>query len=265
MARPGPEWPLEIHGPCPLDAEEQQPGICELPNGGCPWGTWGQVRIHDFITIQWMLEHHPRHSENKLWAIMDMFYSTGMHHIPLRAGETTITYTIGTSLRTERRPNNTVAVYYGNVLYALDVGFENMSSIPHFFNDPTGPGLDNPPFPQLRDDVVNHTRAWAVAVDQSTLQYYGKSDSTSLPEPIFEQGAPPTFATVVGCKIRWDLYRDITPDWAPANRTCTGLPRRFKIIPYGAAKVHISDLPVINMKTPCLLAAKARFRHQLVH
>ncbi|KAF4508640.1 hypothetical protein G6O67_004991 [Ophiocordyceps sinensis] len=171
--------------------------------------------------------------------------STGMFKMQVEPGQTKIVCTISTEMRTEARANDTVAVLYGNLLYALDVGFSQTSSFPHAYYDTKGPGLSNLPFPQLRDYYINSTKPWNVAIDPSTLEYHGL-DGASLPNPVFEHGAAPNYMTVDGCEIAWGLRLGVTPDWAPLDRTCIGDRKSFRLIPYGAAKVHMSDLPVVR-------------------
>ncbi|KAL7896849.1 hypothetical protein HDV64DRAFT_56747 [Trichoderma sp. TUCIM 5745] len=172
--------------------------------------------------------------------------TTGMTRINLNAGKTTITYVIVAGVRTEERPNNSVAVFFGNLLFALDVGFSETSSLPHAYYNPTGPGISGLPYSQLRDYYYNSTKPWNVAIDPSTIKYHGVSSSTTLPDPIFEQGAPPNYMTVSGCQIDWPLYMGVTPDVPPEQRTCVGPETTYKLVPYGGAKVHMSDLPVVS-------------------
>lgn len=169
----------------------------------------------------------------------------GMQKISLKAGTTNVKYVIATQISTEARSGDTVAVFFGNMLYALDVGFSQTSSYPHAYNNPKGPGLDYLPFKQLRDYYIKSTKPWNVAIDPSTLKYNG-ADGQQLKDPIFEHGAPPNFMTVQGCEIKWGLYMDTTPDWPPADRKCTGERKTYRLIPFGAAKVHMSDLPVVK-------------------
>lgn len=172
--------------------------------------------------------------------------TTGMTQIAVNPGQTTITYVIVAGVRTEQRPNNSVAVFYGNLLYALDVGFSQTSSLPHAYYDPRGPGISGLPFAELRDYYVNSTKPWNVAIDPSTLQYHGVSDSATLPDPIFEQGAPPNYMIVDGCEIDWPLYLGVTPDRPPLTRSCVGERTSYRLVPYGGAKVHMADLPTIT-------------------
>ena len=170
----------------------------------------------------------------------------GMHKISVKAGKSNIVYKLETGIRTEARSNNTVSVLYGNLLYALELGTSETSSYPHAYYAPDAPGISDLPYAQLRDYYINSTTPWNIAVDPSTLSYHGASGQ-SLPDPVFAQGAPPNFVTVEGCEIAWDLYLDLTPNWAPMSRKCTSSKKSYKLIPYGAAKVHMSELPVVKL------------------
>ena len=172
---------------------------------------------------------------------------TGMHSLRISHGSTTVTYTIGTKIRTEARANSTVSVFYGNVLYALDVGDTRTSSLPHSSGDAKGPGISGLPFAQLRDYYISNTSAWNVAIDPTTLSYHGIDDTSSLPTPVFEYGAAKNYISVQGCEIAWDLYLGATPSWVPKDRTCIGSPKEFRLIPYGTSKVHMSELPVVDL------------------
>jgi len=171
---------------------------------------------------------------------------TGMHRVSIPPGDSTIIYQLGATVRTERRANDTVAVYFGSLLYALDVGSSVTSSVPHVFNDTHGPGNDSIPFPQVRDYYINNTRSWNIAIDPISITYYGIPDGTRLPTPAFDYGAPPNYMTVQGCEIAWDLHMGATPGPPPEDRTCVGEAGVYKLVPYGSAKVHMSELPVIT-------------------
>jgi len=173
---------------------------------------------------------------------------TGLTKFPIPPGRHTITYRLGVSIRTVPRANNTIAVYVGNLLYALDVGSSNTSSNPHAFRDARGTGIHDLPFPQVRDYYVKNTKPWNIAIDPSTLTYHEREKKDGeLPKPVFAYGAPPTFITVKGCEISWGLYLDATPGPVPLNRTCLAGTEEYRLVPYGSAKVHMSELPVVKL------------------
>ncbi|KAF5137283.1 hypothetical protein E5D57_001061 [Metarhizium anisopliae] len=172
----------------------------------------------------------------------------GMQKVPIQAGGSKVKFTISAAVRTEERPGDSIAVFFGNMLYALDVGYSNTSSFPHAFYDTKGEGLDYLPYRELRDYYIKNTQPWNVAIDPSTLKY-SDAGNKRLVDPIFEYGQPPNYVTVDGCEIEWGLYMDTIPDLPPplADRKCIGDKKTYRLIPYGAAKVHMSDLPTIKL------------------
>lgn len=174
---------------------------------------------------------------------------TGMQKIAIPKGSTTITYTLGMKPRVENLADETVAIFYGNLLYALDVGYTKTDSLPHAYYDPKGDPISGLPFKELRDEYVNSTKEWNVAIDPSTIKYNGIGGSDSMPNPIFEHDAPANFMTVEGCQIKWDLRMRVTPDRVPSERTCISEKKTYRLIPYGAAKVHMSEMPTVTFQS----------------
>lgn len=178
--------------------------------------------------------------------------TTGMHQINVSSGQTTITYTLGPfAPRIEPRQNDTaVSVYVGNLLYALEITTSTTTSEPHAWFEPTGPGLTyltSLDYPDLLDYYITNDSPYAVAIDTSTMVYYGMSDDDTLPTPVFEQSAPPNYIEVQGCVIEWDLYLDAALGPVPVDPSCIADSETFKLIPYGAAKLHISELPTVSL------------------
>ena len=172
--------------------------------------------------------------------------SKGMHKVSLPKGASIVNYELGATIRTETRSNNTIAVYYGAMHYALEITTNVTSSYPHAYGTPTGPGLDYLPYPQLRDYYFTPWSPWGVTIDTNSLVYHGMDDGDTLPDLVFDTNVAPAYITFQGCQIIWPRYLDIdtTPDWAPEDRTCFDDVAEYRLIPFGAAKLHMSDLPV---------------------
>ncbi|KAK4904762.1 hypothetical protein LTR49_025842 [Elasticomyces elasticus] len=62
---------------------------------------------------------------------------TGLRKLSIPRGTATVSYLLSSSIRTESRENDTVAVYKGALLYALEVSNTNTSTLPKPFNDPS--------------------------------------------------------------------------------------------------------------------------------
>lgn len=187
--------------------------------------------------------------------------STGMMPISLPVGDSTVRYTIGANIRVEPRANSTVAIYHGSLLYALDVGQTISALAPDFYNVTYANGSEpyNTSMPivpaQVHDYAFTNTTPWNIAVDISTLVFHStanNSNETALPNPIFDYGAAPTFITGRGCQITWPLYNGLpAPLPALANgttvRNCTGNVTNVVLRPYGALKVHMAELPMVDL------------------
>lgn len=177
--------------------------------------------------------------------------ATGLQKISLPASNgqaTSVSLTLSSNIRTEARANETVAVYHGALLYALEVGATNTSTIPKMYNEPDTfyPAGYAPP--QSRDWEYHNTTAWNVAIDVSTLKFHSASVKT-LANPIFAPGAPPTYITAQACQIDWPLYLDSVPGYPPTGdaKNCLGDAFQVKLVPYGAAKLHMADMPTIDL------------------
>lgn len=185
--------------------------------------------------------------------------TTGLHKISLPSGASTVTYTINTSVRTEPRANDTVAIYRGQVLYAAHIGAEISSTRPHNYTSQELYPVGYAP-PQSRDYTMMNTTEWNIAIDPSTIEYHpafggASSDTTRisitpLATPIFAPGAPPMNMTVKACLIDWPLFKGSVPGWPlpKKNRTCLGDTFEAKLVPYGSAKLRMDELPTISLQ-----------------
>lgn len=172
---------------------------------------------------------------------------TGMVKLSVPSGSSTIDYTLNTSPRVETRPNNTVAIHRGSLLYALEIKADVTSTGPKAYNNQSLFPADYAPA-QARDYTMTNTSAWSVAIDLSTLQFI-QADASSLASPIFEAGAAPVSMTVLACEIDWPSFTSGMPGFPPAveDRKCLGPVYNATLIPYGGAKLHMSELPTMSL------------------
>lgn len=179
--------------------------------------------------------------------------TTGLHHLPLPSGTSTIQYYLGSAIRTVPRANNTVAVYRGSLLYALAINSTGSSTIPHYYSDNATEYPAGYAPPLSRDWSFLNTSPWNIAIDPSTLQSHANNnvncDTVKLADPIWALGAPPEYISVSACEIPWPLYLGSVPGAAPAvgGRKCLGEVFTAKLVPYGSAKVHMAELPTMSL------------------
>ncbi|KAL9579269.1 MAG: hypothetical protein Q9203_006769 [Teloschistes exilis] len=184
---------------------------------------------------------------------------TGM--LPLeRLKSGTVTYTLGTGIRTEDRGNDTLSVYHGALLYALDVGFaDTVSALAPTTNQQT---IDaNTTIPTAaHDHNITATKPWNIAIDPASLVFHTSSSSSStspsshdaekLPNPIWAYEAPPTWITARGCEIAdWGMEKGVPkiPPGKRRRRCVGGGVREVVLRPYGSLKVHMAVLPVMDL------------------
>jgi hypothetical protein len=174
---------------------------------------------------------------------------TGLHEISISAGTTSLKHTISASLRIEHRTNASISVHYGKLPYGLDIGSTNSSQPPLDFRS-TKPLPEGYAPSQIRDWAITNTTSWAIAIDPSTLSCYHSGDA-ELQNPIWAPGTPPSWISATACEITWSLFLNSVPDRVPLpeQRKCSGDVIDVKLVPYGSAKLHMSELPTIDLST----------------
>ena len=172
---------------------------------------------------------------------------TSLMQFAIPPGTTRFSYEIGMDLRTVPRANDTVSVYRGPLLHAIYIKPDISSSPPKFYNYQTvyPPGT----YPlQAEDHTLLNTTEWNVAIDPTTLLY--NSGSAPMPsQEVFGDGALPMFVTAKGCLIDWPMFLGAVPG-SPIpkmDRKCLGDIFEVTLRPYGSAKLHISELPTIDL------------------
>ncbi|KAI9734153.1 MAG: hypothetical protein M1818_006925 [Claussenomyces sp. TS43310] len=169
--------------------------------------------------------------------------NTGMHKVAVSAGNSTLTYTLGASINVVPRTNDTVAIRYGPLLYAVPIGQDITTSPPEDYGD-NGPVSSQWTVPSALDHTINGTSAWQECIDVSTLQFV-QNNVTTLPNPIFTTDGPPNYITVQSCEIPWGFDHGV-PTPPPESRDCNGPSYQIKLVPYASAKLHMAELPTCS-------------------
>ncbi|PYH89615.1 hypothetical protein BO71DRAFT_413224 [Aspergillus ellipticus CBS 707.79] len=164
---------------------------------------------------------------------------TGMQEIPLEPGTSHIHVTFTTDIRVDPRANDTVSIYHGALLYAIPITYNLTSQ--------RVPGYETAPPNVLNHDLLP-TSPWAYAIDPTTLRFRSMANGTEkLPNLLWTLGAP-TSITATVCEIDWpmvDGYAANPP--LKEDRRCVGKPFEIDLVPYGSAKLHMAELPVMRL------------------
>ncbi|KAJ9197365.1 CAZyme family GH127 [Paecilomyces variotii] len=176
---------------------------------------------------------------------------SGLRGIEVSSGTTTIEYNISeiaSKFRTEPRANDTIAVYQGPLLYAIHIPPVVSSGPPKLYNNqqPFAPGTYPP---QAHDYQMLNSTEWNVAIDPSTITYYDGGENTALPQPTWDDGQLPMYMIAKACLIDWPLFRGSVPGWPirKEDRKCLGDAFNATLRPYGSAKLHMAEIPTIDL------------------
>lgn len=170
--------------------------------------------------------------------------SDGLQAFRISKGQTTIEVDLSMSVEVAQPRNGSVAIYYGPLLYAVDIDFGNAT-----YHSPLN-WTDLEPLPsdqitaQTKDWVLNPTSEWRYAIDPSSVTVEKLfNQARDLANPIWTSSATPAALWVDAWLIDWPETLG-TAALPPINPIVSGEPKKVRLIPYGAAKLHIADFPV---------------------
>ncbi|KAJ7072743.1 hypothetical protein C8F01DRAFT_1105077 [Mycena amicta] len=160
----------------------------------------------------------------------------GLHTVLIDAGTTTLVLDLPSDIRIESRPHGSVAIHRGPLNYAFDIPrIEKQLSV-------------HPVEPRAVDLEFTPAEEWQYAIDPSTLAFSNTPPvSGVLPSPIYDAGLPPVTLSVAACLIDWHLAGDMFAAPPPENPTCLGAFHNITLWPFGAAKLRISEFPVVEI------------------
>lgn len=168
-----------------------------------------------------------------------------LQRVEVKSGSTKLTITLPMEIQTVTR-DDAVAFYRGPLLYAADIEHNETRFSPLSYDT-----LEPLPEDQLHPDAYDVTFApiaeWKYAVDPSTVKVNKGDETGELPNPVFVSGGPPTSLEVDAYPIDW-VVKNGTAATPPVNpEVDQNQKTTIKLIPYGAAKLHIAQFPVASL------------------
>ncbi|EED81549.1 predicted protein [Postia placenta Mad-698-R] len=155
--------------------------------------------------------------------------SSSLQSVRVGAGITSVELFLDMQTEIEQRSNGSIAVYRGPLLYAVDLGHNDTTTLAMRSSGPLEflETLPNVPAADLtlydnhtHDHTWVVTTPWNVAIDPSTLEFHEQTIS-ELPYYVWETGAQPQSMTATACEVEWPtLLGDA--NWPPANASCLG-------------------------------------------
>lgn len=169
-----------------------------------------------------------------------------LQQVEVKKGTTKLTVTLPMKVKTATR-GESVAFYRGPLLYAADIEYNETKYTPRDYNTQE-PLPEDQIHPDSYDAVFEPVSEWRFAVDPSTVTVKQGDETAELPNPVFVNDGPPTSLEVDAYPIDWPV-KNGTAASPPTNPTVD--PSRktaIKLIPYGAAKLHIAEFPVAKLE-----------------
>ena len=170
----------------------------------------------------------------------------GLQRVEIMKGSTELTVSLPMEIRTVTR-DNSVAFYRGPLLYAAEIEHNATKFSPLDFSS-REPLPENELHPDAYDVIFKPVAEWKFAVDPSTVKLNKGDEAAELPNPIFVSDGPPTSLEVDAYPIEW-LVENGTAASPPVNPSVNPSERTtIKLIPYGAAKLHIAQFPIARLE-----------------
>ena len=139
--------------------------------------------------------------------------------------------------------NDTIAIHHGALSYSLAIDGA------YYYDRPSRYPGDSAP-EQARDWTILPEEAWNVAIDPATLRFYEYDNRYAewLPNPVWQENAPPVSISALACEIDWKLDWGYAPLPPPKGmRNCTGRAFPVELRPIGSAKLHMAELPTVDL------------------
>ncbi|OTB18253.1 hypothetical protein K445DRAFT_373791 [Daldinia sp. EC12] len=200
--------------------------------------------------------------------------ANGLQHVSVPAGTSTATIRLSTAPRVVPRANDTAAIYYGALLYALAIEHDAVAVPPvEYRSGKILPPSTTDPHGHTHDYVLTPKRGsrWNIAIDPTQIRVVRRrrgSDSDAgssssfeehvddvlevtndeLENPIWELGAPPVELRVAAVEIDWPIVMDTAADPGTFDVTPKGKPFYARFVPYGSSKLHMALLPVVKLQ-----------------
>ncbi|XRM42803.1 hypothetical protein ABZX51_006017 [Aspergillus tubingensis] len=170
--------------------------------------------------------------------------SNNLQTFNLTKGTTQIAVELEMGIQVTKSPaNGTAAIYYGPLLYALDIDYNSTYHSPLNYSS-----LEPLPADQIvaqtHDYVLDPTSAWRYAIEPTSVtvqQVYDRDGQ--LQNPIWARNATPVALFADAWLVPWEEDSG-TAAVPPKYPNVTGSPSKIRLVPYGAAKLHIADFPI---------------------
>ncbi|KAI1805979.1 hypothetical protein F4811DRAFT_569772 [Daldinia bambusicola] len=201
---------------------------------------------------------------------------SNLQRIAVPSGTSTATLRLSTTPRVVRRANDTAAIYFGALLYALAIEHDAAARMPvEYRSGKVLPPSTTDPHGHTHDYVLTPKKGskWNVAIDPTRIRAVRRrrsagagADATGsgsfeehvddvlevggdeLKNPIWELDGPPVELRVAAVEIDWPIVMDTAADPGTFAVKPKGKPFYARFVPYGSSKLHMALLPVVQLQ-----------------
>jgi len=145
------------------------------------------------------------------------------------SGEMSFTLKLPMEAKLENRPNNTVALTRGPLVYSLEVGYE-MKKYPK----PGEPWW-------MENNEVHPTSRWQYVMSIDDV-FALKFEKSNIAEVGFTPETAGISVQVPCCKVDWNV-NDMLPEISPNLATAASETELVKFVPYGCTMLRMTELP----------------------
>ncbi|KAE8391923.1 hypothetical protein BDV23DRAFT_171284 [Aspergillus alliaceus] len=146
-------------------------------------------------------------------------------------------------IRIVNRPSSSaVSIYWGSLLYALDIEYTETSTPSTHWKKNVDPLPEDPRYPQLRDRTLVPAEGaeWRVAIDPSQIAIYWSSQDTD------PASAPPMVLLIAAIRIAWPV-RNGAAHGVPKEIITESEPFVAGFVLFASAPLHMAELPTISL------------------
>jgi hypothetical protein len=168
-----------------------------------------------------------------------------LQEVKIKQGTTNVTVTLPMDVKTVQR-GDSVAFYRGPLLYAADIAYNETRYHPRDYGT-LEPLPEEQVHPDSYDAIFEPVSEWRFAVDPLTVTVHEGDEMAELPNPLFVRDGPPTSLEVEAYPIDWPVTNGTAA--SPPSKPVVDAAQKttIRLIPYGAAKVHIAEFPVASL------------------
>ncbi|KAK1543781.1 hypothetical protein CPAR01_04414 [Colletotrichum paranaense] len=180
-------------------------------------------------------------------------------------GKFVIFVTLNADVRVKEHDDKSVSVYYGPLLYAYEVGHKTITRLPRNYKDQSSDCTelanvsdqdDEPWRKACRDHDYLPNSRWNIGVDpRKGVKVIVERDPwvegverqvAALPNPIWASGTSPVYLEVEAAWVDWPVQNGTAADPSAVDTAVHGETFVARLVPYGTAKLHIAQFPVLR-------------------